>query len=309
MVQENSIKIITVCGATATGKSDVAVELAKRLSSEVISADSMLVYEGFNVGTAKPTAADKQGVKHHLIDVCKGDETFSVSDYERLAAPIADGLINDLKAPIICGGTGFYINSLLFDLSYGNAPADASVREKYNGLARTFGNGYVYGLLTEKDPETASKLHENDIKRVIRALEIFDVTGKKKSDISDGNTIKRHYAAFAIDFDREQLYKRINERVEIMFERGLVDEVTALKDGGLDLSNQSMQGIGYKEFFDYFDGSVSLETVKENIKLNTRHYAKRQITFFKRLENLTWLKPDTAPNLADKIIEIYNKSK
>lgn len=306
MVQENSIKILTVCGATATGKSDVAVELAKRLSSEVISADSMLVYKGFNVGTAKPTDADKQGVKHHLIDVYNGDETFSVSDYERLAAPIADGLINDLKTPIICGGTGFYINSLLFDLSYGNAPADVTVREKYNVLARTYGNGYVYGLLTEKDPETASKLHENDIKRVIRALEIFDVTGKKKSDIRDGNTIKRPYAAFAIDFDREQLYKRINERVEIMFERGLVDEVIALKDGGLDLNNQAMQGIGYKEFFDYFDGKVSLETVKENIKLNTRHYAKRQITFFKRLKNLTWLKPDAAVNLADKIIEIFN---
>ena len=286
MVQENSINSVVICVATATGKTSLAANVAQKLGSEVISADSMLIYKGFDIGTAKPEESEKLGVKHHLIDVISGKEEFSVSDYESMAGKIADELIEKGKNPVICGGTGFYINSLLFDLSYGNAPKDDKIREKYDKINKEYGSEYLYDLLKKADPVTAGKLHPNDVKRVIRALEIFESTGKKKSDINDGEKIKRPYKAYAVDFEREVLYKRIDERVEIMFEKGLVSEVASLLSSGVTFEDQSMQGIGYKEFCGYFNSAESLDQVKETIKLNTRHYAKRQITFFKRLKGI-----------------------
>ncbi len=308
MVQKNSIinknnKILIICGATATGKTNLAIECAKLLNSEVISADSMYIYNGLDIGTAKPTASEMQGIKHHLIDIVSPFDSFTVSDYKNLATPIIDELISQGKVPVICGGTGFYINSILYDLSYGNGNADPKVREYYNELAKINGNEFVYNILCEKDIDTAKKLHYNDIKRVIRALEICE-TGIKKSEIIDSFTPKYNYDAYSISFSRDELYSRINSRVDIMFNNGLVDEVRKILDMGVNISNQCLQGIGYKETIDYINGNKTLEETIELIKLNTRHYAKRQITYFKRLVGLKIIENSDASLLAERIVNL-----
>ena len=304
MVQENSIsknKILIICGPTASGKTALAVECAKMLNSEVISADSMNVYKDLNIGTAKPTEEEKQGIKHHLIDVVDAFSDFSVSDYKTLAEPIITSLLNDNKVPVICGGTGFYINSLLYDMSYGNSSANLIVREKYKKLAEEHGNEYVYEILKEKDYKSAEKLHLNDLKRVIRALEIAE-SGVKKSDIKDELIAKYDYKAYSINFTREELYERIGKRVDLMLENGLIDEVGNLIKMGVTSKHQCMQGIGYKEIYEYFMGNLSIDEAIELVKLNTRHYAKRQITFFKRLNGLNLLSPNNVNILASRIV-------
>jgi len=303
MVQENCVnkKILIICGPTASGKTALAVECAKLLNSEVISADSLYIYKGLNVGTAKPDESEMQGVKHHLIDVCEPNQEFSVSDYKNLALPIIEDLLSKGKIPVVCGGTGFYINSILFDLSYGKSQANLEAREKYKKLAEEFGNEYVYNILMELDPKTAEKLHFNDIKRVIRALEIYE-SGTKKSDIVDDLTPKYDYKAYSINFDREILYDRINLRVDKMIEDGLIEEIKSLLALGINESNQCMQGIGYKEILEYLKGNMSFDDALNLIKLNTRHYAKRQITFFKRLNGLIYLTPDNTKDLAKRIV-------
>lgn len=305
MVQENSVKnkILIICGATASGKSDLAIECAKLFDSEIISADSMYIYKDLNVGTAKPTEIEMQGIKHHIIDVVSPEDSFSVSDYKKLAEPIIYDILSRGKVPIICGGTGFYINSILYDLSYGNGKADLEIREKYNNLAKEKGNQYVYNILVDLDKESALKLHYNDLKRVIRALEIYH-NGTKKSDIKDKLVAKYNYKAYTIEHDRASLYERINKRVDLMIKNGLLDEVENLLKLGITKNNQCMQAIGYKEIVEYFEGNCSLEQAVENIKLNTRHYAKRQITYFKKFE-LTQLKPSSPQNLAQIIFKEY----
>jgi len=304
MVQENSLdnKILIICGPTASGKTALAVECAKLLDSEIISADSMYIYKGLDIGTAKPTEIEKQGVKHHLIDVAGPSDTFSVGDYRELAIPIIDDLISKGKIPVICGGTGFYINSILYDFSYGNAGSNLIAREKYFNLASEHGNQYVFDILCDVDPESAKKLHPNDLKRVVRALEIYE-SGQKKSEIIDDLTPRYNYKAVTIDFSREELYDRINNRVDIMVKDGLIDEVKRLLAQNITLENQCMQGIGYKEIVSYLQGDCSIEEAVETLKLNTRHYAKRQITFFKKLNGLEYLKPDAVDKLARRIIE------
>lgn len=298
-------KLLIICGPTASGKTDLAIECAKLLNTEIISADSLYIYKDLNIGTAKPTFEERQGVAHHVIDVVESDDNFTVSDYKSIAEPIIYKLQEQNKIPIVCGGTGFYINSLLFDLSYGKGEGNLEVREKYNNLAKEFGNQYVFDILKQVDVETAKKIHPNDLKRVIRALEIYE-SGVKKSDIKDDLMPKHDYKAFSINYPREELYQRINKRVDIMLQNGLIDEVKGLMDRGITLENQCLQGIGYKEIYSYLMGEISLDDAKELIKLNTRHYAKRQITFFKKLENHYVLTPDNAKNLAKEIVKNYD---
>ncbi|MDE5721249.1 MAG: tRNA (adenosine(37)-N6)-dimethylallyltransferase MiaA [Clostridia bacterium] len=297
-------KILVICGATATGKSRLAVECALKLNSEVISADSQLVYKGLNIGTAKPTITEMRGIKHHMIDVVEPYANYSVSDYAQVATPVLDGLLYQNKTPVICGGTGFYINSLLFDLSYGNTAANLEVRQKYDGLLKTHGKEYLYELLKRTDIKTAQKLHCNDVKRVIRALEIYEISGRMKSEISDTLKPKYRYTAVAINYPREELYERINLRVDEMFDSGLIEEVKGLINSGIDENCQSMQAIGYKEvLFGLKNGDME-STMRDKIKQNTRHYAKRQITFFKKLQGIVWLNSDEAT--AEKVLEIIN---
>ena len=287
-------RVLVICGATATGKTSLAVDCAKALNSEVISADSQLVYRGLNIGTAKPTVAEMQGVSHHLIDIVSAEENFSVSDYEERALPIIERLLNNEKTPVVCGGTGFYINSLLYNLGYGNVKADASVRARYEAMLEERGKEYVYSLLKQVDPESAEKLHVNDVKRVVRALEIYEVSGKKKSEQKDELKPRFDYLAVAIDYPREALYKRIDCRVDVMFNSGLIEEVKRLKSVGIDENCQSMQAIGYKEVLEGLKNGLNESTMRDIIKKNTRHYAKRQYTFFKKLKGIIWLKPDEA---------------
>ena len=288
------MKALVICGATASGKTSLAVSCAGKLNTEIVSADSMLVYRGLDVGTAKPTEEERRGVIHHLIDVVSPTQAFSVSDYEKTALPIVETLFKQGKTPIICGGTGFYINSLLYKSQFGGVGANAEIRRKYEEIYEAKGNAYLHGLLREKDPESAEKLHENDVKRVIRALEIYEITGKKKSLQSDTLTPRFDFVAVSIDYPRETLYQRINLRVDEMFKNGLLDEVQALIDAGVSIHAQCMQGIGYKEVVEGLQNGWSVEEMKELIKKNTRNYAKRQITFFKRMQNHIRLAPNEA---------------
>lgn len=298
-------RVLVICGATATGKTSLAVDCAKALNSEVISADSQLVYRGLNIGTAKPTPAEMQGIPHHLISIVDANEKFSVSDYEERALPVIERLLREDKTPVVCGGTGFYINSILYNLGYGNVKADASVRARYEALLQERGKEYLYSLLQQVDPESAEKLHVNDVKRVIRALEIYDVSGRKKSEQNDELKPRFDYLAVGIDYPRDALYKRIDCRVDVMFNAGLIEEVRRLKSVGIDENCQSMQAIGYKEVLEGLKYGLNESTMRDIVKKNTRHYAKRQYTFFKKLKGIVWLKPEQANN-AKKVLELLN---
>ena len=287
-------KVLVVCGATASGKTSLAISCAKAFNGEIISAVSLLVYQNLNIGTAKPTQEEKQGVPHYMIDVVSPKESFSVSDYEKMALPIVEKLLAEGKTPIICGGTGFYINSLLYKSQFGNVGANEEIRAKYEKLAEEQGKEYVHAILREKDPESAKKLHYNDVKRVIRALEIYDVTGKAKSLQQDVLIPRFDFTAVSIDYPRDKLYARINMRVDQMFENGLVEEVKGLLNAGVTEEMQCMQGIGYKEIAEGLRIGATEAEMKELIKKNTRNYAKRQQTFFKRMANHTYLSAENA---------------
>lgn len=297
-------KLLIICGATATGKTALAVDCAEKLGTEIISADSQLVYKGLDIGTAKPTREEMRGIKHHMIDIVSPKCNFSVSEYEQGALMEVDRLLSLGKTPVICGGTGFYINSVLYKLSYGGTPCDDAVRQKYENFLTENGNAKLHELLERVDPETAKALHPNDTKRVIRALEIYETTGRRKSEQSDELIPRYDYVAVAIDYPRDELYERIDKRVDVMFERGLVDEVQTLMAQGVDQSCLCFQAIGYKEVCEGLKNGVNQSTMRDIIKQNTRHYAKRQITFFKKLKELHWLKPCEAT--ADNVLEILN---
>lgn len=296
-------KVLVICGATASGKTALSIDCAKKLNGEIISADSLLVYKGLDIGTAKPTEAEREGIRHHLIDVVSPFESFSVSDYERLALPIVEKLLEEGKTPIVCGGTGFYIRSILYKSQFGNAGADDEIRQKYEKIADERGLEYLHSILREKDPESAQKLHPNDRKRVIRALEIFDVAGKPKSMQKDEDVPRFDFLAVSVEYPRDVLYARIDKRVDIMFEQGLKQEVEGLLLKGVDENAQCMQGIGYKEVAEGMKAGLSVEEIKELVKKNTRNYAKRQLTFFKRMENHLRLTPEQAT--AEEVIKRF----
>lgn len=310
MVQENRLnpeknrKIIVVCGPTASGKTALAVEIALKFGGEIVSADSVSVYKGLDIGSAKPSEEEKKGVPHYLIDVASPKDSFSVGDYEELAVPTVEDILDRGKIPIICGGTGFYVNSILYRMSYGLSKGDAAIRQKYEQAADEKGREYVYSVLKEKDPETAGKLHPNDLVRVIRALEIFDATGVKKSDIKDEMIPRYDFIALMPTMPREALYERINSRVDNMMSCGLTSEVKGLIESGVTPDDQCMQGIGYKETAEAILSGTKVAT--ELIKMNTRRYAKRQITFFKRFQNLYPI-DFTSDDKIEKTFKIVNE--
>ena len=287
--------VLVVSGATASGKTAFAVRMAQRLKSEVVSADCMLVYKGLNIGTAKPSEEERGGIVHHLMDVADPSESFSVSDYERLALPVCERLLGQGKVPVVCGGTGFYIQALLFARRQGGDGADPVLREKYERLAREQGKEALHDLLASVDADSAEKLHPNDVRRVVRALEIYELTGRKKSEQDDGFVPRFPYLAVAFDFPREELYARADARVDEMLAAGLVDEVHMLSERVKE-DSQCLQGIGYKEVVEYLNGNCSYSTMRDVIKQNTRNYAKRQITFFKKLPGIVWLDPKADDN-------------
>lgn len=297
-------KLLVICGATASGKTSLAVECAKRLNGEVISCDALLVYRGLNIGTAKPTREEMGGIEHHLIDVADPTDSFTVHDFERLALDAVADISARGKVPVLCGGTGFYLNAVLFQSGFGNAAADEGVRAKYNAIAAEKGKEYLHGLLQEVDAESAAVLHPNDVKRVVRALEIYELTGKKKSDQQDGRVPRFPYEAFAFDYPREVLYERIDRRAAQMFEEGLVEEVRGLL-ASVPENAQCMQAIGYKEVVEWLKNGDNQSTMCDIVQKNTRNYAKRQLTFFKKLPNLHWLTPSDAA--VEEVIGIYDR--
>jgi len=300
-------KALVICGPTASGKTALAVECAKQLDGEVISADSMLVYKKLNIGTAKPTSEEMRGVKHHMIDVVEPCDEFSVSDYERTALPIVEDLFSWGKVPVICGGTGFYIKSLLFKSGFGLTAKSDEIREKYEKIATEKGREYLHSLLKEIDEESAAKLHFNDVKRVIRAIEIYELTGKRKSEQVDEEIPRFDYNSYRFDFGRDELYERIDKRVDDMMDAGLIKEVGSLMSEGISDKNQCMQGIGYKEVYSGVLHGLTKEEIAEEIKKNTRNYAKRQITFFKKLKNTKILTPQPIKSAAEEIIKEYER--
>jgi len=282
---KKSNNVIAIIGPTATGKSDLAIELALNLQSEVISADSRLVYNDFNIGTAKPTEEELARVKHHCVNIASPLDDFSVSNYSDVAIPAMENLFAQGKAPIIAGGTGFYVKSLLGGLDIPKVEADEDFRRVMRDIAEERGNEYLHNLLKQKDPITAQKLHYNDVFRVIRALEVISATGlpmseAQKTKENDFNVIY----IFLDATDREYLYNRINKRVDIMLEMGLVEEVENLiKKYGKTIS--LLKTLGYKEVCEYLENRISYTEMSELIKKNTRNFAKRQLTWFRAVKN------------------------
>lgn len=300
---------IVILGPTGSGKTKLSLSLAKILNGEIVNADSMQIYKYLNIGTAKATESEQAIVKHHMLDIIDPKDNFSVSEFRDKTLQICGDLIKNNKMPIIVGGTGFYIESLLKNYSYGDIK-DEDYRLHLNNIVNEKGCSFLFNMLKEIDPESANKLHENDIKRVIRALEIFKVTGKTKSEIEnlDSNKTKDCFLKpyiIGLTCDREILYNRINARVDIMVNDGLVDEVKWCLDYGLNSSHQSMGGIGYKELFPYFAGESTLDNAIDKIKQHTRNYAKRQMTWFRRMNDINWF--DINKFSTEKIIEIVIK--
>lgn len=278
-------KVIIITGPTASGKSDIAINIAKKIEGQIISADSQQVYREMDIGTNKVT--DSLEVDHHLLNIVNPDQEFTVDDFKKDATEIISVLNSRFIMPIVTGGTGFYIDSLLFDMNYGQVKKDSNIRQRLQNLASTNGNEYLYNKLNEIDPITAKKYHPNEVNRVIRALEIYEISGEKPSDKRKGERILNGNLdpiLFFLNYnDRKILYNRINDRVNDMITLGLVDEFRYLIDKyNLDEDSQSMAAIGYKEIFPYIRGDISLDEMISLIQRNTRRYAKRQITWMKR---------------------------
>ena len=278
-------KVMVITGPTASGKSDIAINIAKKIEGQIISADSQQVYREMNIGTNKVT--DSLEVDHHLLNVVNPDQEFTVDDFKKDATEIISVLNSRFIMPIVTGGTGFYIDSLLFDMNYGQVKKDSNIRQRLQNLASTNGNEYLYNKLNEIDPITAKKYHPNEVNRIIRALEIYEITGEKPSDKRKGERILNGNLdpiLFFLNYnDRKILYNRINDRVNDMITLGIVDEFRYLIDKyNLDEDSQSMAAIGYKEIFPYIRGDISLDEMISLIQRNTRRYAKRQITWMKR---------------------------
>lgn len=301
-------KVIVICGPTASGKTKLSIEVAKKLNGEIVSADSMQIYKDMTIGTAKPTSEEMQGIKHYLIDCISPDTRYNVAEYKKEAISAIEEIIQKGKTPIIVGGTGLYVNSLIYGIDYPEIETDIEYRESLEQIAEKEGLEKLYAKAKEIDPEAVSSISPNDKKRICRVLEIYHTTGKTKTEqeaISKKNGPKYNYLVFGIQMDREKLYHRINKRVDIMIEDGLVEEVKQILAKYKEFPT-AMQGLGYKEVVEYLNGTTTKEEMIEKIKMETRRYAKRQLTWFRRYENMTWLNGlDDIQNNINIIVEEY----
>lgn len=292
ITSKNKKPLIIIAGPTAIGKSDIAVKLASRIGGEIISADSMQVYKKMDIGTAKITIEEMQGIRHYLIDVLDPKDDFNIVTFQSMAKDALDSIYNSGKIPIICGGTGFYIQSVIYDTDFTMADEMNEYRESLSCIAAEKGNEYLHDLLKEVDPVSAQKIHFNDTKRVIRALEYYKQTGECISSHNleqAQNQSPYDFLLFVLTDEREKIYGRIDKRVDVMIEKGLVSEVVQLKDSGLNRSYVSMKGLGYKEILEYLDGEITLDEAIYKIKRDSRHFAKRQLTWFKREKDVIWI--------------------
>ncbi|NLY43969.1 MAG: tRNA (adenosine(37)-N6)-dimethylallyltransferase MiaA [Clostridiaceae bacterium] len=306
--------LVVIVGPTAVGKTGLSIELALRINGEIVSADSMQVYKYMDIGTAKATPQERKGVKHYLLDEVAPDEEFSVARYKKLADAYIDLIISKDKIPIMVGGTGLYINTVIDNIQLSETICDWEYRDELKKLAEEKGNEYVHDLLKQVDPESARRLHVNDLRRVIRALEVYKYTGvpiSKHQELSRSQPSPYKLAMIGLTMDRKWLYERINKRVDQMMEQGLLEEVRKLLDMGYSRDLVSMKGLGYKEMIEYIYGETSLEEAVEILKRNTRRYAKRQLTWFRKDKRIYWIeiqKSDSQEELMEKCLKYIEKN-
>ena len=304
--------LIVLTGPTAVGKTSLSIRLAQNVGGEIISADSMQIYKKMNIGTAKLTQEEMEGVPHYLVDELDPKEEFNVVVFQQMAKKAMEQIYANGHIPIIVGGTGFYIQALLYDIDFSEHESEETYRQELVALEKQNGKEYLYEMLKAADPEYAASVHSNNVKRVIRALEYHHETGKK---LSEHNAEQREsispyqFIYLFLTDDREVLYERIDRRVDHMMDQGLLEEVEQLVKEGYKRNLVSMQGLGYKEFFDYFDGSVSLEETVEIIKRDTRRFAKRQLTWFRREKEVIWMDKREYPDKNILLNEIQKKLK
>lgn len=284
-------KVIVICGPTASGKTALSIELAKQIDGEIISCDSMQIYKDMNIGTAKPDEEEKQGIKHYLMDFVSPDERYSVADFKRDATRAIKEILNKGKMPIIVGGTGLYVDSMIYGIEYNEIDVDEKYRKQLEERINKEGLEILYQEAKKIDPIAIEKISHNDKKRIMRILEIYKATGKTKTEQekeSRKNEVEFDYKVFAINMDREKLYERINKRVDIMIDKGLIEEVKSLKSK-YNKFPTAMQGLGYKEVVKYLEKEYDMETMVDIIKQETRRYAKRQLTWFRKNKQTVWL--------------------
>lgn len=287
----NKPKVIVICGPTASGKTSLSIELATKINGEIISSDSMQIYKDMNLGTAKPTKEEKQNIKHYLLDFINPDERYSVAEFKKDAENAIEEILQKGKTPIIVGGTGLYVDSLIYGIEYQNIELDEEYRKELEEIAEKEGLEKLYEQAKKIDSKAIEKIGKNDKKRIIRILEIYKSTGKTKTEQeieSRKKGLKYDFKVFAINMDREKLYNRINQRVDIMIENGLIEEVEVLLKKYSKFPT-AMQGLGYKEVVEYIEEKISKEEMIEKIKMETRRYAKRQITWFKKNKQTIWI--------------------
>lgn len=284
-------KIVAIAGPTASGKTALSIEIAKKYNGEIVSCDSMQIYKYMDIGTAKPTKEEQCGIPHYMIDEISPDENFSVVEYVSRARYYIDDILSRGKLPVLVGGTGLYMDSVINNTKFSEAESDEKYRASLYAMAEKEGNEAVHKLLEEVDPQSAAKIHANNIRRVIRALEIYKTTGKTMTQVNLESVREPVYDALIIglNMDRELLYDRINRRVDIMMEQGLLEEVKSLLEKKINRNTTAMQAIGYKELIEYIDGKASLDEAIDKIKQESRRYAKRQLTWFRRNEKINWL--------------------
>ena len=304
--------LIVLTGPTAVGKTSLSISLAKAVGGEIISADSMQVYKHMNIGTAKITEKEMCGVPHFLIDELEPDEEFNVTIFKNKVMKYIEEIRSRGHVPIIVGGTGFYIQSVIYDINFSEYGDDSSVRKKYEEMAETLGKTELHKRLSKVDKDYADSVSENNVKKVVRALVFYEMTGEKLSAHNKKErerTSPFNFAYFVLTMDRKKLYERIDYRVDLMFKRGLVDEVKSLMEKGYNKSLVSMQGIGYKEVIDYLNGETSLSECMDIIKRDTRHFAKRQLTWFKREKVVTYIDKDefdAEDKCLKEMLRVYN---
>ena len=285
-------KVVVICGPTASGKTALSIELAKGINGEIVSADSMQIYDEMNIGTAKPDKEEMQGIKHYLIGNIKPTNRYSVSEFKKDAISAIKEIVSKEKMPIVVGGTGLYVNSLVYGIDYPEIQTNLEYRKELEKIVEEKGLQYLFEKAVEIDKEAMKNISPNDKKRILRVLEIYKETGKTKTELereSRKNGIPYDYKIFAINMPREILYDRINRRVDIMIEKGLINEVSSLYEKYGESMLTSMQAIGYKEVVEFLKGNCTKEEMIEKIKMETRRYAKRQLTWFRKIENIQWL--------------------
>ncbi len=299
-------KVIVICGPTASGKTALSIELAKQINGEIVSCDSMQIYKDMNIGTAKPTVEEMQGIKHYLIGYVSPEERYSVADYKADAKKAIKEIIEKGKMPIVVGGTGLYLDSLIYEIEYQDIKLDEEYRKKLEEEVEEKGLEVLYERAKQIDEKAIEKISPNDKKRILRILEIYHATGKTKTQQeieSRKKEVEYDYKVYALDWDRQKLYDRINKRVDMMIKQGLIEEVKQILNK-YDTFPTAMQGLGYKEVVEYLEGKLTKEEMIEKIKMETRRYAKRQLTWFRKNKQTVWLDAeDTLQNNIHRILK------